>query len=102
MLSVILADYAGSEKDVYFLQNAEWLNDSTVIQYIYQQKGRWKVTLAFAWNENPMQIICRYMKDEYATEQKAATYASFFCRTTQKGGNSYSTINYDDFNICFN
>ena len=70
MLSVILADYAGSEKDVYFLQNAEWLNDSTVIQYIYQQKGRWKVTLAFAWNENPMQIICRYMNMQLNKRQQ--------------------------------
>jgi hypothetical protein len=102
MLSVLLTDYAGSAKDLNFLHKAEWLKDSAVIQYIYEQKGRWKIALIFACIQNPMQLICRYMNDDYSTEQKAVTYAFFYSRTTQKDSNNKSTLNYHDYHICFN
>lgn len=102
LYNIVLTDYRGGTADLNFLQAANWLNDAAVITHVYPRKGRWQVVLVFAWVSNPYRLVCRHITDSFDTEKKAALYADFYKRTSQKDKRGTLTITIHDFMRCFN
>lgn len=98
--NIVFTDYPGREHDMYFLQNAEWLNQAIASYTVYPRQGRWKIYLCFTDTSSKIQMLCRHMKDDYATKEKAKTFASYFTRTSMKGSKTLSKQ--IDYNINFN
>jgi hypothetical protein len=102
LFNIVLTDYTGGVADLLFLQQADWLKDAAVAAHVYQRRGRWQVAISFAWVANPYRFVCRYMADTFDTEKKAALYADFYKRTSQKDKRGTLTVQINDFMCCFN
>lgn len=102
LYNIVFTDYTGGLADLRFLQQADWLNDAAVAAHVYPRQGRWQVALSFAWVANPYRFVCRYITETFDTEKKAALYADFYKRTSQKDKRGTLTVTVDDFMRCFN
>lgn len=97
--NIVLTDYTGGPADLWFLQDAGWLADAAVSVHTYYQKGQWRAQLTFAWTKKPTRFLITRIPRYFETAARAALYASYYLRTTQKDTRGTQTISIHDFSI---
>lgn len=87
---------AGLEKDLLFLSDEFWLQDTAVVEQITKQKGMYWVGLIFVHSNQPLKFLRRLITG-YADHKKARTSAHYMRRQAAKDQRGTLVINPQSF-----
>lgn len=100
--NIVFTDYTGSNADLKFLSQDEWLKNSVVITNVFTINGEWHIAINFVWVENRFRILSRCIPEKFNNETKATVFANMYKRTAQKDKRGELIIYQNDFNINYN
>lgn len=102
LYSIIFTDYTGSNQDLTFLQQANWLQNAAVTPRVFCKTGEWFIGLTYVWTESRFRFLCRYIPETFKSEEKAKLFANMYKRTAQKDKRGELIFTKNDFNINYN
>ena len=86
-------------EDVACMQDTSWLAETTVVEHIVRQDGKWKVYLVYAHAENPHTFIRQ--EGQTCRTAKLAKIVGSYART-RKSEERPNAADINDFGICWN
>lgn len=101
-LSVLArTDKSGEKKDIAFIHEDFWLQDTAVIENIERRNGEWNIYLVFAHHLAPLKFIKRKIVN-FACPKKAALTAHYMRRQAAKDQRGTLVINSKLIKLSFN
>lgn len=82
----------GSHKDVAFINDDFWLQDTAVIENIERRHGEWNIYLVFAHHLKPLKFIKRKIVN-FVCPKKAAMAAHYMRRLAAKDQRGTLVVN---------
>ena len=95
------AESLGNSKDIAFITQDYWLQDTAVVENIQHRNGEWNICLVFAHHLTPLKFIKRKIVN-CTSEKKAILTAYYMRRLAAKDQRGTLVINSSVFNTNFN
>jgi hypothetical protein len=91
----------GIERDLLFLSDEFWLQDTAVVEHITKGKGMYWVGLIFVHSNQPLRFLKRVITG-YSDHRKASTSAHYMRRQAAKDQRGTLVINPKSLNFNLN
>ena len=91
----------GTDKDVLFIDDDYWLQDTAVIENVEKRRGEWNIYLVFAHSRTPLKFIKRKIVN-FACPKRAALAAHYMRRLAAKDQRGTLIVKNELFEINFN
>lgn len=91
----------GESKDLDFLHEDLWLQDTAVFDRVVKLNGTWQVFLVFVHYKNPLLLIKRFIKTQISS-RKANMDAVYMRRLAAKDQRGTLEVEADAMNVCAN
>jgi hypothetical protein len=95
------ADKKGSKKDLIFLEDDLWLQDSVVFEWVAKLRGSWQVFLVFVYYKDPCLLIKRFIK-ESISEKSSRLQAHYMRRVAAKDQRGNLLVDTSSLCMCAN
>lgn len=94
-------EYYGTEADLQFLHQDDWLQETAIEYNVIPRKGRFWIKIIYVDAQNPFRFRIRTI-NHYSSLSKAEQAAQFFQRGIRRDPRGTLKINADAFHICAN
>ena len=101
LTSMALVEKSGEQRDLHFIDEDFWLQDTAVIENIELRNGEWNIYLVFAHHLIPLKFIKRKIVN-FACPKKASLTAHYMRRQAAKDQRGTLKVNANLINLSFN
>lgn len=91
-------DRSGDDRDIRFMADEFWLQDTAVIEHVSKEKGMYAVALVFAHHAIPFKCIRRPISS-YADIKKATVSAYYMRRLAAKDQRGTLVVSLQRYNL---